>query len=82
MITITYFGNLKQLQPSGQEKLAWNGGSSDELLEQLRARSPDWAQALAPERIFKMAINQQLQHRSGPIQPGDHVAILPPVTGG
>ncbi|THT98438.1 MoaD/ThiS family protein [Lampropedia puyangensis] len=82
MITITYFGNLKQLLPSGEEQLAWTGGTSDELLAQLRARNPDWEQALAPERIFKMAINQQLLHHSVAIKSGDHVAILPPVTGG
>ncbi|THU04555.1 MoaD/ThiS family protein [Lampropedia puyangensis] len=82
MITITYFGNLKQLQASGTETLAWSGGTTDDLLAQLRKRGPDWEQALQPGRIFKIAINQQLQHGATAVHDGDQVAILPPVTGG
>lgn len=82
MITITYFGNLKQLQPSGSETLDWQQGDTDDLLAQLRQRGPDWAEALKPGRIFKLAINQQLLHGAQPIRDGDAVAILPPVTGG
>lgn len=82
MITITYFGKLKQLQPTGTESLEWQAGSTDALLELLRQRGPDWAETLAPERIFKIAINQQLQHANAQLKAGDHVAILPPVTGG
>jgi len=82
MITITYFGSLKQLQPSGTETLAWSGGTTDELLNQLRQRGPDWEAALQPGRVFKLAVNQQLQHAAVPIKDGDEVAILPPVTGG
>lgn len=82
MITITYFGNLKQLQPTGTESLEWQEASTDALLDLLRQRSPEWAEALAPERIFKIAINQQLQHTNAVVKDGDRVAILPPVTGG
>lgn len=82
MITITYFGNLKQLQPTGSETLEWHAGTTDDLLALLRQRGPDWAQALQPGRIFKIAINQQLQHGLATVKVGDQVAILPPVTGG
>ncbi len=82
MITITYFGSLKQLQPSGTETLEWSGGTTDDLLEQLRQRGAEWAQALEPGRVFKLALNQQLLHAPSPIRDGDEVAILPPVTGG
>ncbi|RMX03046.1 MoaD/ThiS family protein [Corticibacter populi] len=82
MITITYFGPLKQLQPAGTETLDWPGGSTEELLAQLRQRGPDWAEALQPGRIFKLALNQQLLHAPALVRDGDAVAILPPVTGG
>ena len=82
MITITYFGSLKLLQPSGMETLPWPGGTTDELLMQLRSRGPDWAEALHPDRVFKLALNRQLLHAVAPIEDGDEVAILPPVTGG
>lgn len=82
MITITYFGSLKLLQPSGAETLPWPGGTTDELLAQLRSRGPEWAEALHPDRVFKLAVNRRLLHVAAPIEDGDEVAILPPVTGG
>lgn len=82
MITITYFGSLKLLQPSGSEQLEWSGGTTDDLLSTLRGRGPDWDEALSPGRVFKLALNQQLLHGPAPLSAGDEVAILPPVTGG
>jgi len=82
MITITYFGSLKLLQPSGSEQLEWSGGTTDDLLSQLRLRGPDWEEALRPGRVFKLALNQQLLNGAAAVQAGDEVAILPPVTGG
>ena len=82
MITITYFGSLKLLQPSGSEQIAWSGGTTDDLLGQLRERGPDWQEALRPGRVFKLALNQQLLHGAVALKAGDEVAILPPVTGG
>ncbi|HLT98502.1 MAG TPA: MoaD/ThiS family protein [Burkholderiaceae bacterium] len=82
MITILYFGSLKLLQPSGSEQLEWAGGTTDDLLVQLRQRGPDWEEALRPGRVFKLAVNQQLLHGAAAVKAGDEVAILPPVTGG
>jgi len=82
MITITYFGSLKSLQPSGTETIEWQGGTTDDLLQQLRGRGEDWHAALRPQRIFKLAINRQLLHGPAAIHDGDEVAIMPPVTGG
>jgi molybdopterin synthase sulfur carrier subunit len=82
MITITYFGALKLLQPSGREELAWHGGTTDDLLTQLRARGPAWSEALRPGRIYRLAVNQQLLQGPAALHEGDDVAILPPVTGG
>lgn len=82
MITITYFGSLKLLQPSGSEQLAWPGGTTDDLLARLRERGPDWEAALRPGRVFKLALNQQLLHGAASLKAGDEIAILPPVTGG
>ncbi|HLU80348.1 MAG TPA: MoaD/ThiS family protein, partial [Burkholderiaceae bacterium] len=67
---------------SGSEQLAWSGGTTDDLLAELRRRGPDWDEALRPGRVFKLALNQQLLHAAAPVQAGDEVAILPPVTGG
>lgn len=82
MITVQYFGVLKDRVGLDQETIAWESGSSDELLEMLRARDNDWAEALAAERVFRVVINDEIIYESKPLIKGDRVAILPPVTGG
>lgn len=81
-ITVTYFGPLKTLHPPGSEILEWDGGNTDDLLALLRARGPDWTEALHPRRIYKLAVNRELLNGPAPIGDGDEIAILPPVTGG
>lgn len=82
MIQIIYFGVLKQQLGTTQEQLAWQGGDSDALLALLRGRGEDWAQALAPDRIFRLVVNQQITQGVTDIPIGAEVAFLPPVTGG
>lgn len=82
MIQIRYFGALRELTPSGAEQIEWSGASTDELLTHLRSRGEPWTSALATQRVFKVALNQQLLHESTLIPDGAQVAILPPVTGG
>ena len=82
MIHIRYFGVLQTRLNVREEQLPWHGGDSDALLAQLRARGEPWHSALAPERIFKIAINRQLIHANAPIADGAEVGLLPPVTGG
>ncbi|MBP6563095.1 MAG: MoaD/ThiS family protein [Neisseriaceae bacterium] len=82
MITLIYFGVLKQQLGTAQEQLAWSGGNSDELLTRLRSRGDAWAEALAPERIFRLVVNQQITQGTIDIPVGAEVALLPPVTGG
>lgn len=82
MIRIRYFGILHEQLNCQEELLFWTGGSSDKLLEILRARGPIWADALAADRIFKIALDQNLLHESTYIPDGAEVGFLPPVTGG
>ena len=48
MITVLYFGYLREALGRNQETLEWMGDDSEALLDLLRARGPDWAEALAP----------------------------------
>lgn len=82
MIHIQYFGRLQDDLHCQQESMAWAGGSSLDLLTQLKSRGPEWAAALADHKIFKIAINQRLVHEHQNLVSGDEVAFLPPVTGG
>ncbi|MBP6115255.1 MAG: MoaD/ThiS family protein [Neisseriaceae bacterium] len=82
MIHLIYFGVLKQQLGLAQESLDWPGGTRDELLALLRGRGHDWAEALAPERIFRLVVNKQITQGNVSIPHGAEVALLPPVTGG
>lgn len=82
MITITYFGNLKDVLQCTQESIDWAGGDTDALLLLLRARNDVWARALAPENIFRVVINEEMTFANAEIKSGDRIALLPPVTGG
>lgn len=82
MITVQYFGVLKDRLGVTEETIAWESGDSEVLLLNLRARNADWAEALAEDRVFRVVINDEIVYEPTPIQKGDKVAILPPVTGG
>lgn len=82
MIRVLYFGVLKDALGREQEQLEWSGGSSSDLLALLSARGAEWAQALAPERVFRLVVDQQIVRGEVAIADGAEVGILPPVTGG
>lgn len=82
MITITYFGNLKDQLQCVEEAIAWESGDTERLLDMLRSRGALWEKALAPENIFRVVVNEEITFSVTDIEPGDRVALLPPVTGG
>ncbi len=81
-ITLLYFGVLKDTLGCSTETLAWDGGTTATLLDLLRGRGEDWAQALAPGKVFRLVVNQQIVRGDAVIPDGAEVGILPPVTGG
>jgi len=81
-IRILYFGRLRDALGRGEETLDWNGGDSAALLAALRGRGDDWAQALAPGKVFRLVVNQQVVRGTVTIPDGAEVGILSPVTGG
>ena len=83
MITIRYFGIIRELVAQETEMMANPLYSdTDQLLNGLRNRGGVWAEALAPQRIFRIAVNQRMVFDTVLIKDGDEIAILPPVTGG
>lgn len=82
MITITYFGNLKDQLQCAEESIEWQSGDTEELLAKLRERGALWEVALAPEKIFRVVVNEEITFSATNIVAGDRVALLPPVTGG
>jgi sulfur-carrier protein len=52
------------------------------LLGWLKARGPNFAEALKDPAIVRVAVNQDYVGWDHPVAPGDEVALFPPVTGG
>ena len=52
------------------------------LLDWLRRRSDQHAEALRNLKLVRVAVNQQYVGFAHPVREGDEVALFPPVTGG
>jgi molybdopterin synthase sulfur carrier subunit len=83
-LTLRYFASLREALGSGGE-LEWPAGdapSAGALRAWLRTQSDAHAQALAPGRAVRVAVDQVLADESTPLREGAEVAFFPPVTGG
>lgn len=81
-LKILYFARLKESFGRAEEDFDFAGGTVAELTAALASRGGAWAEELAPGRVFRVAVNQELAPPSAPLKSGDEVAIFPPVTGG
>ncbi len=81
MIRVLYLARLRDEIGVSNENVP-SAQNVSALLAYLRARGAPWAEALAPGRTFKVAVNKQIAEDTTPIHTGDEVAFLPPVTGG
>jgi len=83
-ITLKYFASLREaLGPGGT--LDWQPAAEPTaaaLRAWLRAQSDAHAQALAPGRAVRVAVDQALADGATPLRDGAEVAFFPPVTGG
>lgn len=82
-INVLYFARLREVFGLASESLTLpDDANVTTLLDLLRQRGDVWAENLAPQRAFRVAVNQDVAQADTPL--GDHaeVAIFPPVTGG
>lgn len=82
MITVIYLARFAEELGLTEEQLELSFQDSEELLAYLRQRGEPWKQTLAQNKIYKIAVNNVIQHSNTPLKDGDSVALLPPVTGG
>ena len=83
-LTLKYFASLREALGSG-EALDWTPDAAPTaaaLRAWLRSQSDAHAQALAPGRAVRVAVDQALVDESAPLHDGAEVAFFPPVTGG
>ncbi|APV51129.1 molybdopterin converting factor subunit 1 [Betaproteobacteria bacterium GR16-43] len=84
MVTLLYFASLRESVACSREQVPLTADTTTvaSLLDQLRSRGERWAQAFAPGKAYRVAVNQQMADLATPLRPGDEVAFFPPVTGG
>lgn len=77
MITILYFATLKDVTKREQEQIAWSNKSVLELIHFIQKKYVQF-----PSGPFHIAVNKQYVPLDYTIKSGDHVAFIPPVSGG
>jgi sulfur-carrier protein len=79
---VLFFASLREAMKIGSLKLTLTRPVTvQNLILMIAGQSGDFAAALA-ERELLVAINEQLAGQQDTVQPGDTVALFPPVTGG
>ncbi len=82
-VNLLYFARLREVFGLASETLILpEGANVDVLLDLLRQRGDVWAENLAPNRAFRVAVNQDVANGDTPLSDRAEVAIFPPVTGG
>lgn len=81
-ITVRYFASIREALGTGSETLSTEAATVGALREELITRGGAAAEALAPGKAVRMALNQVLCDADAAIRQGDEVAFFPPVTGG
>ena len=83
-LTLKYFASLRETLGAGGV-IEWTpeaAPTAAALRTWLRTQSHAHAQALAPGRAVRIAVDQALADESATLRDGAEVAFFPPVTGG
>jgi molybdopterin synthase sulfur carrier subunit len=81
-IHLRYFASVRELIGTGQASVQTQASHVGQLRLELMALSPQHAEALAPQKAVRAALNQVACTEDAPLSDGDEVAFFPPVTGG
>ena len=81
-LCVLYFARLRERFGIAEETLDFAGTTAAELVAQLQARGGIWAEELAADRAFRVAVNQDIVALDAALTENAEVAIFPPVTGG
>jgi molybdopterin converting factor subunit 1 len=82
-VKILYFARLRETFALDRENLSLpEGASVATLLAALRERGGEWERQLAPDRAFRVAVDQDVADAATALHDGAEVAVFPPVTGG
>ena len=80
-IQIRYFASVREALGSG-ETLSTGAATLQELRDELIARGGAHGEALARDKLVRLALDQAMADESAALHDGAEVAFFPPVTGG
>jgi molybdopterin synthase sulfur carrier subunit len=81
-VQIKYFASIREAIGCGGEEWETAAVTLAQLRAELLARGGAHAEALAPGRAVRMALNQVMADETAALAAGAEVAFFPPVTGG
>ena len=81
-VQIKYFASIREAIGRGGEEWETAAATLAQLRAELAARGGAYAEALAPGRALRMALNQVMADEATVLAEGAEVAFFPPVTGG
>lgn len=81
-VQVRYFASLREALGPGEAVELPAGATVATLRDALLARGGRHAEALAPGRAVRCAVDQVMGHESATLAEGAEVAFFPPVTGG
>lgn len=87
-VDLVYLARLREAFGRGHETLTLSKAPARhpvtvaDVLTELRGRGGAFAEALAPGRAVRVAVNHDVVTLDHPLRDGDEVALFPPVTGG
>lgn len=81
-VNVRYFASIREAIGLGSEQIDTPAQTVLALREELQSRGGAYAQALAPGRAVRTALDQVLCDAHASLHEGCELAFFPPVTGG
>lgn len=81
-VQLRYFASIRESLGTGSESLDTQATTLAALRAELVARGGAYAEALAPGRAVRVALNQTMSDETAALSEGAEVGFFPPVTGG
>ncbi|WP_300650166.1 MoaD/ThiS family protein [Hydrogenophaga sp.] len=81
-VQLRYFASIREALGTGSESLDTQAGTLAALRAELVARGGAYAEALAPGKSVRVALNQTMSAETAALPEGAEVGFFPPVTGG
>lgn len=81
-VQLRYFASVREALGRGSEQRETAAATLRQLRDELAAQGGPYAEALAPGRAVRMALDQVMVQDDTQLREGCEVAFFPPVTGG